>query len=507
MNRLHAISDEALECMEGALATGHPWVAYNEGAYLLGNEDILAFRTKIDAILFAAMKHEEHEEFRVIYAPSLTDLFRQIPYENEMISSPQKINTMQENNLDHLKKNLLYTGFPDSLHAELEKNMGGGSREFRLAHRFEFNGQQMDTTLHFRKGDKADLYFFNRYEAHLYDRKDAAYDRQQSFQMIKGNEITAKEAFNLLSGRAVNKDLVSKEGEKYNAWVQLDFSKVEANGNYAIRRYTPNWGFDLERSLDALGVKELASAESKTELIRSLEKGNLQSAKADYNGKEHTIFLQANPRDRSLDAFDSRMKPLDLDMIAKRPDQSPDQKTPSKPDPVNGDPSIQNDQTDQKTSMKPDHINGDPSIQKDQTDQKTSMKPDHISGDPSIHNDQTDQKTSMKPDPVNGDLSIQNDHTGQKTSVKPNTVNSDPSNENDQTDQKISAKSDQVNGHPAIQSDAPDQKPSVHKDMIHGEWVKRENANTKVSSEKSESLAEEGPELKKKRTHKKGMSL
>jgi hypothetical protein len=329
VNRNHAISDEALKSMEGALATGHPWVAYNDGAYLLGTDDILAFRTKIDAILFSAMKHEEFEEFKVIYAPSLQELFRQIPYETEFISSPN-LKNMKENNLEFLKKNLLYTGFPDSLHTELEKNLKEGKPEFKLAHRFLFNDQKMDTTLHFRKGDKSDLYFFNRYEAHLYDRKDPAYDRQQTFHMTRGNEVTGKEAFNLLSGRAVNKDLVNKEGEEYNAWVQLDFSKVENNGNYAIRRFTPKWGFDLGQSLDALHVKELLSEETKANLIRSLEKGNLQAAHTEHNGKEHTIFLQANPRERTLDIFDSRMKPLDLDLIRKSPEQSADQNLSAK---------------------------------------------------------------------------------------------------------------------------------------------------------------------------------
>jgi hypothetical protein len=36
----------------------------------------------------------------------------------------------------------------------------------------------------------------------------------------------------LLDGRAVQKDLVTKEGQPYKAWVQLDFNTKDKNNTF-----------------------------------------------------------------------------------------------------------------------------------------------------------------------------------------------------------------------------------------------------------------------------------
>jgi hypothetical protein len=45
----------------------------------------------------------------------------------------------------------------------------------------------------------------------------------QTFYTEKGHGITMKEAYNLLDGRAVNKDFQKAEGQKYNAWGKTRF--------------------------------------------------------------------------------------------------------------------------------------------------------------------------------------------------------------------------------------------------------------------------------------------
>jgi hypothetical protein len=52
------------------------------------------------------------------------------------------------------------------------------------------------------------MYFFNKYDASL-----QAKDMAQTFYINKGSGITAKEAYNLMEGRAVHKELENKEGE------------------------------------------------------------------------------------------------------------------------------------------------------------------------------------------------------------------------------------------------------------------------------------------------------
>ena len=64
------------------------------------------------------------------------------------------------------------------------------------------------------KSDSSDMYFFNNY---LPLKKGKDERAEQTFYPNKGKGVTGKEAFNLLDGRSVHKDLVTKEGQPYKA--------------------------------------------------------------------------------------------------------------------------------------------------------------------------------------------------------------------------------------------------------------------------------------------------
>src|SRR5215213_7867790 len=117
---------------------------------------------------------------------------------------------MNQKNLDYLKENLLYMGFSDKLYPELQKNMEQGFPDFVLRQKTEYEKLSLESTLHFRKSDQMDMYFFNRHDAHLQHPGDPSKDRLQTFYLNKGHGITLKESFNLLDGRAVNTDLRPK---------------------------------------------------------------------------------------------------------------------------------------------------------------------------------------------------------------------------------------------------------------------------------------------------------
>ena len=61
-----------------------------------------------------------------------------------------------------------------------------------------------------------------------------------------------------MNGRAVNKDLTTKEGQKYNAWVQMDFKDTDSNGNFKMKQFHENYGYNIEQALAKLPIKELA---------------------------------------------------------------------------------------------------------------------------------------------------------------------------------------------------------------------------------------------------------
>jgi len=123
---------------------------------------------------------------------------------------------MNNENLKYLTDNIKYMGFGENLKSELEKNMNEGKSAFQLHYQAEINKKPFEAILNFRKSDSTDMYFFNNYHASL--ERSNGERMEQTLYLNKGHGITAKEAYNLLDGRAVQKDLVTKEGQPYKAW-------------------------------------------------------------------------------------------------------------------------------------------------------------------------------------------------------------------------------------------------------------------------------------------------
>ena len=218
---------------------------------------------------------------------------------------------MNVKNLEFLKEGLKYLGFGEKLNADLENKIKEQPAEFKLGMVGEFNKgdtkEKVNYSLDFRKSDQTDMYFFNRYQATLKN-DDPAKDVTQTFYITKNAGITAKEAYNLLSGRAVNKDLNNKEGQPYNAWLQLDFQEKDKNDNYKVKQYHAGYGYDLEMVMAKYPIKEQLNAEEKTKLMKSLEKGNLTQVTFAREGGEDKMYVAANPQYKNLDLYNAKME-------------------------------------------------------------------------------------------------------------------------------------------------------------------------------------------------------
>lgn len=217
---------------------------------------------------------------------------------------------MNQKNFEYLKDQIKFTGFGEGLENQLKEKMQKQDADFTLSHQRKFGNDTADATLQFRKSDKSDMYFFNSYQVNL-KKEGSNEDMQHTFYINKGNNITFKEAFNLMSGRAVNKDLTNKEGQLYNAWVHMDFKNTEKNGNYKLKQFHQNYGYDLNRELAKHPIKELGNEGDKKRLIESLEKGNRQSATFSRDGAEQKQFIEANPRFKTINIYDGNMQRLD----------------------------------------------------------------------------------------------------------------------------------------------------------------------------------------------------
>jgi DNA-dependent RNA polymerase auxiliary subunit epsilon len=214
---------------------------------------------------------------------------------------------MNEQNAEYLKERLFYLGFAEKLNAQLEKHMKEGTEKFQIPFTAEFpKGDKkivVEYSLDFSKSKKEDKFFINKYQATLKD-EDPSKEKTQTFYINKGNGVAAKEAFNMLEGRAVYKKLFDKDGDPYHRWEQLNFNQKDTYGNHIVQTYHEKYGFNVEKALSRHPIKELGDPIRKGELIKSLEKGNRPQVTVRIDEKEHKMFLEASPSDRRVNVFD-----------------------------------------------------------------------------------------------------------------------------------------------------------------------------------------------------------
>lgn len=234
--------------------------------------------------------------------------FARLEDKKEILENNLNTNIMNQKNLEFLKDQLKYTGFGETFEQDLKEKMLKGETEFKLTKEGVYGADSMIAVLNFKKSDQTDLYFFNSYHVNL--KKENSKDALEQTFYINNNSssITLKEAYNLLEGRSVNKDLKTKEGEVYNAWIVIDFKNSEKNGNFKLEQYHQNYGYDLEGVLSKYPIKELGNADHKENLLSSLKRGNLQSVTINIDGADKKYFIQAEPHFKTIKMYDENMQ-------------------------------------------------------------------------------------------------------------------------------------------------------------------------------------------------------
>jgi hypothetical protein len=368
---------------------------------------------------------------------------------------------MNKSNVEYLQRSLKYLGFGTALNEVLEKNLVEGKEKFAIATSAQFDNKHslkdkeypkdtINYELHFSKSEKSDNYFFNNYAATL-EKGGTNETLRQTFYLNRGNDITAKEAYNLLSGRSISKtveispkydlnyiddqgrltsslkvagtqeaknaisrDLESKrfpaghyelldkgypirnynldgkdftsepdgkvllvheykdnkeddtkrnsqsmanignaikkidklrdsnnpdkenlafkiyndsgnkllfqfdkggkevdiepDKRKENIWIKLDFENQNSKGGYQFKKFYPNYGFDLDKTLQSLPIAEMKEEQQRDRLLGSLKRGNLQLVNLEREDTKKSLYIAANPQFKKLDVYDREMR-------------------------------------------------------------------------------------------------------------------------------------------------------------------------------------------------------
>lgn len=228
------------------------------------------------------------------------------------------INHKREINMASNERHLIDIMAKMGLHdasGSLAKQMRRGEREFQVpASTYLEGGRRVDFQLGFELGENGQ-YRPGQYKASVVaDGKEGV---SQSFSFRQFPDLNAQQVGNLLEGRAVQQD---------NKWIQLDQNDKDRDGNYRLRQFHPQYGFDLEKALAGWPIKGFDNDREKQQILRALHQGNNMKVTLE-TGKGLTQFtLQVNPQFKTVTALNDKGQKLSLAQVTgkeKKIEQSP----------------------------------------------------------------------------------------------------------------------------------------------------------------------------------------
>ena len=231
----------------------------------------------------------------------------------KQVEEAPKLNNEREQVLSYLKNQMMYLGFGQdkNLHNQLEK----GIEETKNGEKFQIStpydkvqeGNTANFTINFHKSSENAVYL-NSFKAVLKDGNTG----EERTHLFGVNNFTAKEAINLLEGRAVKTQFTNKETQQKNdVFVRLKMNEPKNEfGNYQMQMFSKNYGIN---TADIVNKSQLVFSGENAEkikdfVIKSLEKGNIVNVRfKDDNNKEMSGKAIFNPQYKTINLYDEQM--------------------------------------------------------------------------------------------------------------------------------------------------------------------------------------------------------
>ncbi|MEJ2881071.1 hypothetical protein [Pedobacter sp. GR22-6] len=234
---------------------------------------------------------------------------------------------MNENNFEYLKKLLDNLGFGKHLNLVLQQALEKDFNTFSLGMSSAYlsdeakilGSQNRDIVkyqLNFNKSKSSDSVFLNDYRVSLYKPMEVT-PRTHTFDLERDHRITAWQAYRLLSGFAIEKNVLPqrKEGvevpqEARKIWMKLSLDVLDAYDQHPMRRFYPEYGYDLGAALDKYPFTNLASDSIREMALQDLSKGKLFKADMRLYDQIFPVYIAARPESRSLDVYDKGLNAI-----------------------------------------------------------------------------------------------------------------------------------------------------------------------------------------------------
>ena len=95
----------------------------------------------------------------------------------------------------------------------------------------------------------------------------------------------------------------------------LDFRERDDRDNFKTLVFYDSYGYNLRDAVNNLRLAHMNS-EQQVQFFKSLQKGNIQEVKVIQDNGEVKMFIAANPQYKTLDIYDSNMKPISREQNA-----------------------------------------------------------------------------------------------------------------------------------------------------------------------------------------------
>ncbi|WP_281631648.1 hypothetical protein [Flavobacterium luteolum] len=255
-----------------------------------------------EKITLRFLKHEYNNLRRQVYPNIIRRLL------NEALSAVvfQRIDKRDylrdlELNKKNLEDQLTKSGFHEAYGKVLE-HMQEQQLNFSVPVSYHISeNERLEYSLQFVK-DAQGAYQFDGFRSILHTDSSPSGRSAHYFKNEKSESFNASEAYEMLAGRAVLKS---------GTWKQFNFCDRDLNDNYRIHEFPEAYGYNVSSALRAVPLKN-DDYETFESLADSLKKGRREEAVLLIQGREMKVFLEANPRFKTLTFYNDRMQKLSL---------------------------------------------------------------------------------------------------------------------------------------------------------------------------------------------------
>lgn len=161
--------------------------------------------------------------------------------------------------------------------------------------------------------DSSGQYQLHGYTATLKDPLNPEQNRSFTFDSALG--INAREAANLLQGRAVLKHYQIGANRMASKWVQLDFKNLTQEGKPQMKEMPGDYEFNIRQEATKIAIELNKPELADVKALNGMEAGN-QIALKQVNGE--TTYLEANPLNKEITIRNDQQQPITMDPYKKQ---------------------------------------------------------------------------------------------------------------------------------------------------------------------------------------------